>query len=66
MGFQLVSTGFLIFIIIWLILRFIVPMFFSEEKKQQLAEEEAEKVRIKKENLAKEKERLDYGSIRFI
>ena len=44
MGFQLVSTGFLIFIIIWLILRFIVPMFFSEEKKQQLAEEEAEKV----------------------
>lgn len=58
MGFQLVFTVFIIFMLIWSILRFIVPMFFSEEKKQKLADEEAERVKAKKITLAKEREKL--------
>lgn len=58
MGFQLVFTIFIIFMLIWSILRFIVPMFFSDEKKQRLADEEAERVKAKKMVLAKEREKL--------
>lgn len=58
MGFQLVFTISVLFLLIWSILRFIVPMFFSEEKKQKLAKEEADKVEAKKAALTKEKERL--------
>lgn len=58
MGFQLLFTVFIIFMLVWSILRFIVPMFFSEEKKQRLADEEKERVAAKKMALVREQAKL--------
>ena len=58
MIFQWMLNLVLLFTVVWMFLKFILPMFYSDSTKEKIAEEDAVKVAAKKEALKRKSAKL--------